>query len=108
MSRSVVTIPAAALLLGSSGCMSILAQHEYWEGSRRAPRFMVYSGVQGDFLAITEGGGHALPDEIAVAVGVLDFPFSLAADTALLPLTIGETIEIALRDHHAAPPPEPR
>jgi uncharacterized protein YceK len=65
-----------AVLIACHGCGTIgtLTEHE--------PRNKVYSGVAADFSS-SWTFGH---------VGILDWPFSLAADTLMLPYTIPKTI----------------
>ncbi len=82
--------------------MTVYVQHAYWTGDPDAenlPCGPVYAGTVGDVLFAC--GAVHLAEEAPWPWRVLsavDLPLSFAADTALLPLTIGERVEIALRE----------
>ena len=81
------------------GCLSIMTQAHFLEdGIEYAETpVMVYSGVQGDVAFIVEGSfTHPGPCRPPAIIGVLDFPFSLCVDTALLPVTLPEPIGVAV------------
>jgi uncharacterized protein YceK len=88
--------------LSASGCMTVYVQHAYWTGDPDAESLLcgpVYAGTIGDVLSVC--GAVHLAEEASWPWRVLfavDLPLSIAADTALLPLALGERIEIALRD----------
>ncbi|MBI4585866.1 MAG: YceK/YidQ family lipoprotein [Planctomycetes bacterium] len=108
MKRFALSLAAGTLLLSASGCGTVDFQYRYWAPSGKpVPRCMVYSGVQGDFLFITEGGGRTDRErflhKLFLPFAFLDLPWSLAADTALLPLTLGQTLELALRPQPQEP-----
>ena len=100
-SRLPLLLGAVALAPGAAGCMTAVAQAAYFRGQDPdvSPCGIVYLGTLMDFaLAITGGVGPCSGDGVAEhALGIIDLPLSLAADTALLPLTIPETIELTLR-----------
>jgi uncharacterized protein YceK len=94
-----------------SGCMSTGAQVMYFTADKNIeymPLCMVYSGTQINVVLIanifSEGPFKSAGHGPAGIVGIFDFPLSLALDTILLPLTIGETI--AGCQPSAPPPPE--
>jgi len=91
--RAAVRAPIAALLcsgvLPASGCGTIDNQWGYWRPDPPADpesgylgRVLVYGGVREDVLVVAWTHG----------LSILDVPFCLAADTALLPFTIPEQI----------------
>lgn len=92
----------AALVTVASGCMTTVTQALYFTGDKNVEdKCMVYIGTQANILlaatAVTDGPFHSVGHgAIPGIVGFLDFPLSLALDTVLLPLTIGETIVDAL------------
>jgi len=69
-------VQLVAILILCHGCGTINSLTE------REPRNKIYSGVAADFSS-SWTFGH---------VGILDWPFSLAADTIMLPYTIPKTI----------------
>jgi hypothetical protein len=96
---SLSVLIGATLSVVGTGCLSIYAQHEYWSESgacfEGSPTGMVYTGVLGDVSLLVKGGPCG-PNVATVLIGILDFPLSLAMDTAILPLTIGESIQLAM------------
>ncbi|MBI4604555.1 MAG: YceK/YidQ family lipoprotein [Planctomycetes bacterium] len=108
MRRAGLALAAAAVLLGGSGCMTAGAQYFYWaEEDFDALECMAYGGVQGDWAIATEGiCCRGKPGWCEILIACADFPLSLAADTALLPLTIGQTIALAVSRSGEAPSAE--
>src|SRR5579859_6782957 len=74
---------SAILLTMTSGCGTVL---DLDAGLNSGVGPHIYGGVRADADMI----GNPYPDaaEFVVLLGVLDFPFSLALDTALLPITL--------------------
>ena len=85
-------------LLLCSGCMSIITQVMYFtEEKYREETVMTYSGTQANVLfmktCVTEGPFEPVGcSPFRGICGFLDFFQSLAMDTVLLPLTIGQEI----------------
>lgn len=106
--------------------MSLATQVVYFMGDKSVDGIcMVYAGTQGNVVlassAIEAGPFKAVGHGPVVGiVGFVDFPFSLVMDTALLPMTVGESIADALADpalprdaqdaqrHEEERPPRPR
>ncbi|MEZ4334105.1 MAG: hypothetical protein R3F35_20335 [Myxococcota bacterium] len=81
MLRALVRI---ALSVGASGCgtlTTVLAPESRLVCDRSETLNRVYSGIFAD-IEIVQGGSED------ASLGVLDFPFSLAADTAMLVYTV--------------------
>lgn len=53
---------------------------------------MVYSGAQLDVDLMFHGMCCPMPNWIGRIVGIVDFPFSIVADTLILPYTITQTL----------------
>ncbi len=94
----------SALLLGLNGCMTTITQVMYFTKDKNVEGWwMVYSGTQGNIRLMTcsvvegpfEGVGHS---PFMGIYGFLDFFQSLALDTAILPLTVGETIHDSVKE----------
>ena len=95
-------ILGAGLVLGVNGCMTTVTQIMYFTGDKNVEdKWMVYIGTRGNCLliatAVSEGPFKPVGHGSALGIyGFLDFPLSLALDTALLPVTVVETIVDAL------------
>ncbi len=79
-----LTICLALLALGSSGCSTV-------DRLRQWPRTpQVYGGMREDIRLIHSGraGDAPIPAWLVRSCGVVDLPFSLLADTVVLPVTI--------------------
>ena len=87
--RQLILIMTALIVLSASGCMTLISQQPYWEGTRldghndayfllRVQHWYPYGGTVNDI---------ALFLEVPVLTWI-DLPLSLVADTAILPLTI--------------------
>lgn len=99
----------AVLILGYvslSGCMTFASQVAHFTdndmGHLCSPDCVIYGGVYRDvraiqlsYNAVMEGSGVGL---LFGSLCVIDLPMSLAADTVILPLTIGEHIAILSRE----------
>ena len=72
-----------ALVIGSTGCGSILARNDKKKKIRPAG---LYPGVKVDKEIYN--GGHGIGGVFNKPIAVVDFPFSFALDTALLPIDI--------------------
>ena len=85
------------LSMSTTGCMTIVAQVEYWGGNvpPEVPTKMIYAGAVCAVRLVLYGGPCG-PNPATTTLGILDFPFSFAVDTALLPLTIAESVQLAL------------
>ena len=103
-----VSTRSARLLLGAvflapcaAGCATVAAQAAYLseEGSLDDwPCGSVYAGTALDLALARTGELCCRGGSVLVQVlGAIDLPCSLAADTALLPVTIPETIGMAMR-----------
>jgi uncharacterized protein YceK len=84
--------------------MTVYTQAAYFEDGQVDvegwPCGSVYAGTAGDIFLI-RGGYCSCSGGPGPGDGALDLPLSLAADTALLPLTIAETIVMARRRRDA-------
>lgn len=92
--------------------MSLATQVMYFMGDKSVDGICrVYAGTQGNVVLASsaiedgpfKGVGHG---PVVGIVGFVDFPFSLVMDTALLPMTVGESIADALADHPVPGDPE--
>jgi uncharacterized protein YceK len=83
-SRLIVAFVLIGYLLGQSGCSTCIATYEAW------PEAYFYGGVRNDFIMIIQdGAGHGTPGRVmSTIIALIDLPFSLIADTLLLPLNI--------------------
>src|SRR5688572_6180469 len=85
-----------------SGCAAIAGQAVYLDDADNfdgGPFGTLYLGTRLDFLLAVGGeicciGG---PSPLVHAMGIADLPFSMAVDTALLPIAIWETVARAVR-----------
>lgn len=99
--RSVIACCFLLAPLGS-GCAAIASQIAYFSDEDdfdSGPCGTLYLGTRLDLLLAANGeicciGG---PSPLVHAMGIADLPFSLVVDTALLPITIGETLAMAMR-----------
>jgi uncharacterized protein YceK len=79
----------AASLLPWTGCATIYSQICYWE-CREEPSVPLYAGMQMHVTSYVEGEGFV--PHAPVWFIIPDFPFSLVADTTILPMTLVQTI----------------
>lgn len=97
--RSLMWIAVSTVAWASTqGCATSIAQYYYLtEPEAGPPLCMVYSGVALDIMALRDSSwtnpGPCVPFPLPF---ILDLPFSLALDSALLPITIPEAIVSAL------------
>ena len=75
--------------LSCTGCATIYSQICYWE-CREEPSVPLYAGMQMHVTSYVEGEGFV--PHAPVWFIIPDFPFSLVADTAILPMTLVQTI----------------
>jgi uncharacterized protein YceK len=77
--KTLLRAGVALLALSVAGCGSISDMSTGTNGQR------IFGGVRKDSTMITHPDSS--PVEVSVTLGILDFPFSLVLDTALLPIT---------------------
>jgi uncharacterized protein YceK len=93
--KALLGYAALSWLCWEPGCSSVITQVMYWQGEidESFKPVMVYIGTRGDIGFIAEGSfTHPGPCTPSALLGIVDLPFSLCMDTALLPLTIPESI----------------
>lgn len=86
---------ALHLLCCSAGCVTTYVQSEIIRGNQSAPR--VYGGIRTAALVFSELRNPTNPLatgylRLYAPIVVLDLPFSLAADTVILPMTVCQAI----------------
>ena len=99
--RSVIACCFLLATLGS-GCAAIASQLAYFSHEAEfdgGPWGTLYLGTNLDFQLAVNGGFCCIngPSALGHTMGIVDLPFSLALDTALLPITIGQTLALAVR-----------
>jgi len=77
--RRLLWAGVAIVALSCGGCGTISDMTTGLNGQR------IFGGVRKDSSLITHPDSS--PVEVSVTLGILDFPFSLVLDTALLPIT---------------------
>ena len=89
-------LASAVLVVTTSGCMTTAIQASYWRDEPQIAEtdshLYVYGGTVFDAVAFA-GGVTSRGEGSIAAVLILDLPFSLVADTLLLPLCIYEQID---------------
>ena len=83
MKKLLLITIATALVTGATGCGSILARND--KALRPAG---LYPGVKVDKEIYNGGHGGSIGGVFNKPISVVDFPFSFALDTALLPIDI--------------------
>lgn len=77
--RKLLWAGTALLAISCGGCGTISDMSTSSNGQR------IFGGVRKDSSMITHPDSS--PAEVSITLGILDFPFSLVLDTALLPVT---------------------
>ena len=101
--RLPLLLGAVALAPGAGGCATVAIQAAYLQDDDLddLPCGSIYGGTAWDLSLVTGGYCSCSGVRPGPVDGALDLPLSLAADTAFLPLTIAETIPMALRRRDA-------
>jgi uncharacterized protein YceK len=77
--RKLLWAATALLAISCGGCGTISDMTTKSNGQR------IYGGVRKDSAMITHP--DTSPSEVSIILGIVDFPFSLVLDTAMLPIT---------------------
>ena len=77
--KKLFRLGVALLAISCGGCGTISDMSTGTNGQR------IFGGVRKDSSMITHPDSS--PVEVSVTLGILDFPFSLVLDTAMLPVT---------------------
>jgi uncharacterized protein YceK len=93
MKNSPVAPLGALLALVFGGCSTCITTNQAWP----APDF--FAGVSTDVELVSERDEsvHGEPRGLTLAFAVIDFPFSLVADTLLIPVNL---VLLARRENH--------